>query len=292
MGAARLWRAAILTLLAAAAAGCTHVDLTQARSPCWKEPGAWCGFTRDFAVQSWEYAQLAQNTYEDDEDFAVLPETIVLRSNSGNSEKGYSYAIYDRMDGPVLKERIIAYRGTEFSFADWLHGNLSRRQNQLGLMTYEEVRAGLDREQGGVWSQVPISVTGHSLGGGIALEVSMKNADVDAFVFNESPNFEVPAEPAGARRLSVVERGDPLGRVRDIPTWVSLDTLVLNCRPASGPGSDHSIRKLAECLTWVAAYEDPDAYQSVQDNRITKPPIEPGDPNGDHPGAVLAKPEY
>lgn len=276
----------LMVLAAAAMLSACATDLTQARSPCLREPGGWCGFTRDFAVRSWEYAQLANNTYFDEaETFQRLPAGITLVSNSGNGEAGFAYAIYDRKAGGKLVERIIAFRGTEFSFDDWFAGNIGGKQNQLGMETYRQIRAELDADG---LTEVPIRVAGHSLGGAIAAQISMTTDGVDSFAFNQSPKFDIPEDPALSDRIAVTERGEGLGTVRDLYRNAPQDVLVINCRPRGAPWSDHSVFRLAQCLTWIAAYDSESALRSVEANAIPKPWVECGNRMDRHPGPRTA----
>ncbi len=276
----------LAALAAAAMLSACATDLTQARSPCVREPGGWCGFTRDFAVRSWEYAQLANNTYFDEgETFARLPAGITLNSKVGNDASGFAYAIYDRSEGGKLTERIIAFRGTEFSFDDWFAGNIGGKQNRLGLEVYQKIRSELDTEG---LADVPIKVTGHSLGGAIAAQISMTTDGVDSYAFNQSPKFDVPEIPARSERMAVTERGEGLGAVRELFRIAPQDVLVINCRPRGAPWSDHSVYRLAQCLTWIAAYDSEDAHRSVEANAIPKPWVECGDRTDRHPGPQSA----
>lgn len=272
----------LVVLAAATMLSACATDLTQARSPCVREPGGWCGFTRDFAVRSWEYAQLANNAYFDEaETFARLPAGISLVSNSGNDDSGFAYAVYDRREGDRLVERIIAFRGTEFSFDDWFAGNFGGKQNQRGLETYRQIRSELD---GQGLADIPVRVTGHSLGGAIAAQISLSTDGANSFAFNQSPKFDIPEIPARSERIAVTERGEGLGAVRDLFRNAPQDVLVINCRPRGAPWSDHSVYRLAQCLTWIAAYDSEDAHSSVMANAIPKPYVECGDRMDKHPG--------
>ena len=276
--------AALLAGLGLITSACA-ADLTQSRSPCLFEPGGWCGFTREFAEQSWEYAQLANDTYDDEEEFDALPSGITERHNSGNDDKGYAYALYDRLDDAKnLTETIIAFRGTESSLNDWVDGNFGGEHNERGLATYRMVREQLN-EAG--YHGVPVAVTGHSLGGAISAYISFREEGVSSFAFNQSPRFSIPEDmtPAGknVRRVTVAERGEALRVLRNFKQDNPQETLMINCRPKGAPWKDHSIRKLSECLTWIAAYESKSALQSVQANGIKKPAVECGPKDKIHP---------
>ena len=67
------------------------------------------------------------------------------------------------------------------------------------------------------------------------------------------------------------------------------DVLVINCRPRGAPWSDHSVYRLAQCLTWIAAYDSEDAHQSVEANAIPKPWVECGERMDRHPGPQAAQ---
>ena len=274
----------LMALAAATMLTACATDLTQARSPCIRDPGGWCGFTREFAVRTWEYAQLSNNTYfDDDETFAALPDGISLIRNSGNDESGFAYAIYDRQIDGKLTERIIAFRGTEFSFNDWFAGNIGGEHNQRGMEIYQRIRAELDAEG---LPDILVRVTGHSLGGAIAAQIAMMTDGVDSYAFNQSPKYDIPPDPADNERLAVTERGEGLGNIRELFRSAPQDVLVINCRPRGAPWSDHSVYKLAQCLTWIAAYDDASAFKSVEANAIPKPWVECGVRSDNHPGPI------
>ncbi len=273
----------IAVLAAAATLSACATDLTQARSPCVREPGGWCQFTREFADKTWDYAQLANDSYADKEQFPALPGGIDLVRNSDNDSSGLAYSIFDRKQNGRLVERIIAFRGSEFSFDDWFAGNIEGKQNARGLATYRKIREELDADG---FKDVPISVTGHSLGGAIAAHVALVVDGVTSYAFNQSPRFVIPAEPAMSERMAVTERGEVLGGLREFYRDAPQDTLIINCRPRGAPWKDHSIRRLAQCLTWIAAYADPRAYASVVANHIPKPWVECGNHSDPHPGPI------
>jgi len=276
-----------LSVLAAAAllSACA-TDLTQARSPCLRDPGGWCGFTREFAVRTWEYGQLSNDAYDDETKFASLPQGIVLVRNSDNDRSGFAYSVFDRMENGQRVERIIAFRGTESSISDWFSGNFGGKHKERGKELYRLERAALDSDG---HHDIPIKLTGHSLGGAIAADIALGDDAVDSFAFNQAPNFDVPPNPSQSEHLVVIERGEALAGVRGLFGNTPQEMLVINCRPRGAPWKDHSIRRLSECLTWIAAYNDPRAFASVTANKIKKPWVECGQREDPHPGPDIQK---
>lgn len=282
----RLWRIALAVAGAAILPGCATVDeevLSQrSTGPCPSDPGGWCDFTREIAERVWPYAQMATNAYEASADDFELPPGIVTRYKADNDGSGFAYQIFDRLENGRLAEVIVAFRGTE-GFADWLHGNLLGRQNRKGLRVVETVFAQLD-EAG--YRNIPVTVTGHSLGGGIAHYVSLRQmpprvdgaarAVAASYVFNNSPRYW--RGPAQVPRIAVVERGEVLTLLRGPANEATQRYLSINCQPGYSPIGDHNMRRLAECLTWIAAFDDPAAKAALRSNPgIGKPPSQQND---------------
>lgn len=301
---ARLLRRVAAVGLAASLSGCAGSlpDLTQARGPCTSEQGGWCPFTRDMAVQAWRYAQLSSNAYCDHTPTFELPAgyAIVsrlpdqktceleraaakgdkaakaalkpLRKASSEPTHGFAYTVYDkRSPAGRLERRVIAFRGTDFGqIADWFHGTIRSTQRKQGLALYAQERQKLDAQGA---KNVPIDVTGHSLGGAIALQVSLANEGADAYVFNTSPRYKLMA-PNANLRIGIAERGDVLAGLRSRSMPARQDLLIINCAPKANNVKDHSARRLAGCLTWIAAQSDPAARASVAANAIPQPPGE------------------
>ncbi|MDE1467908.1 hypothetical protein [Aurantiacibacter sp. D1-12] len=233
----------------------------------------WNAGTRALAANSWLYAQLAINAYEDHEAF-ILPGDVVQRTPTlGNDDIGYAYVIFDRFDGDELVETIIAYRGTEPGFDDFVLGSVLGGHHDRGLATAMAVYEQMQAPQ---YAQTSLSLTGHSLGGGVAMEVSEQPLGEDGegrariVAFNSAPRFG--ALDSETDRLSIVERGDWLGFLRQFGNRPS-EAYSLDCQPGFSPGRDHSMRDLAECLTWIAAYDDPEAGLSLAQNPLIGRPV-------------------
>ena len=269
-----------------------YPDLTQSRSPCRSEPGGWCGFVREAAVKSYPYAMLSSNAYQDEDEYAVLPPGIVEREANDNDDSGLAYSVFDRFrpdtDPSTEKPlaRVIAFRGTEFgSASDIFSGSLGDRQRKRARLVYQIERAWLDAEHG---AEIPIEVTGHSLGGALATQISIENAGVKAFVFNTSPFFSGDPMQNDDDRLAIAERDEFLRVLRRYKAQPAANVVLLNCQPSASAGQKHSIRRLADCLTWIAAYQDQPAFDLLDkdDDPITKPEIECGEADKVHPGSI------
>lgn len=262
-------------------------DLSQSRSPCQTEPGGWCSFVRQAATQSYPYAMLSSNAYQDQDEYTVLPAGFAKREEADNDGSGLAYIVVDRfakearVGKPVA--RIIAFRGTESgSRSDLFSGNLGDGQRDGARAIYTLERAFLDANG---MADVPIEVTGHSLGGALATQISIDNPDVKAFVFNTSPLFSGDPMQNSGNRLAIAERGEFLRLLRRYREPAAANVVVINCSPTADVGSKHSIRKLADCLTWIAAYEDQAAFAVLASNGIDKPEVECGPADKPHSGA-------
>ncbi|MBB3035469.1 hypothetical protein [Alteriqipengyuania lutimaris] len=266
-------RALCLAIAVLFLSGCVSLqsDLTQARTACLDAPGRWCDFTADLATASWRYAQLSQNAYgpKDRKNFQLL-EDIEERKVEDNNSAGLAYAVFDRMEQGDVAETILAFRGTEFSHLnDWLRGNIGKTQRRQAVEVFDALRMGLDQSGR---REIPITVAGHSLGGALAMQVSLERG-VPAYIFNSSPRFRPDSVAREARRVSVDERGEILRALRRFKRMQVSDGLVINCEAGIRPIGDHSMRRLADCLTWIAAFSDETAFASLGRNGIVAPRV-------------------
>ena len=285
--AALIRRAPVLAVLPLLA-GCitAYPDLTQSRSPCRTEPGGWCDFVREAAVEAYPYAMLSSNAYADEDTYTDLPYAFLEREQAGNDDSGFAYSVFDRhaVEGTrrILKARVIAFRGTEFgSTSDIVSGSLGDAQRDQARAVYAAERAALDAEG---YTAIPIETTGHSLGGALATQISIDNPGVRAFVFNTSPFFSGDPGRGDMDRLAITERGEFLRVLRRYKAPPASEAIVINCNPSDSAGEKHSIRRLADCLTWIAAYADDAAFEALAPNGIAKPEIECGEADKRHPG--------
>ena len=222
-------------------------------------PSGWADQIRSAAVEAYPYAQMSNNAYADSSAYDLGPEFTNCKSMP-NDRLGFAYSTCERRKDGQLREVIIAFRGTEgFVSKDMLCGNLLGCQNKEGLQAYKRIREAYP-------SSVDVNVTGHSLGGAIATYVSLREPNVKSYIFNNSPRFNAHGPIPDNRRLAIVERGEILkvlrGPGREAPqTYVSI-----NCTRGFGPLRQHSIRRLADCLTQIAAWQDDSAKASLGRN--------------------------
>ncbi len=285
------FRALFMSASAALVAGCAH-DVTVLSRDC-DGGGGWCPQARAVAGASWQYAQLAQNSYwqgaegtDRYTDLAyVLPPAIKERHASVDDRYGYAFSLFDRFDGAGrLSEVILAYRGTEGP-KDWWHGTLLGRQGGRGLTTYRQVRVGLDAAG---YADVPVTLAGHSLGGRIADHVLKRvrreqgalPPTLSSYLFNPNAAGDdlgpLPADGSGPVHIAVSEAGEIAGWVRAAKADRAWDGYVIDCQTTIDPIRKHYMRRLADCLTWIAAQGDDEAGVSVRRNEILPPPIEGG----------------
>lgn len=254
-------RNAALAALFILCSACTYF---QKERLTYSGPSPWADQVRRAAVEAYPYAQMSNNAYADAGRYALGPEFTTVR-DVPNDKIGFAYSLFERRSGGQLREVIIAFRGTEFtSLRDWGLGNIMAAQNAEGLKLYESVRASTPAD-------VPVNVTGHSLGGGIATHVSLRHANVKTYIFNASPRFWKSGGIPDNRRLSIVEYGEALKVARLLGREAPQTYISINCSPYAHPVEQHRIRALADCLTQIAAWDDPAARASLRRNRISWP---------------------
>lgn len=226
-----------LAALALVSSGCAHGGLMPTEDH------------RTFAADAFEYAVLAQNAYARPHQWLALPDDVSLIAECPNDEIGLAYSIFVRQE-PGKKEYVFAFRGTEDRL-DWAHGNFRFDQQERAepiVRRFVEAHPADD-----------IVFVGHSLGGALAIHGSLRNQGRRVYVFNSSPRFYVPAgydsKADASDRLSIVEKGEVLKAVR-IPFKEAWQTYMpYNCFGKGDAIEQHSMLKLAMCLTRIAASE-------------------------------------
>ncbi len=295
-------RRAALALLLLSLSGCvTYPDITQSRSPCRMDPGGWCGFVREAAEVSYPYALAATNAYVGDSDvYAELGNSLVrlerLPIDEDDADTGFDYQVFAQFppspgDAPRdADERapdayIMAFRGTDFDGpADIFYGTVRDDQLELAHKYFDLERARFHADAKWI-------TTGHSLGGALAAEISIRHADVKAWMFNVSPFYRGKSMVNDGNRTVINERGEALRSLRKFRAAPASDLFVINCTPQAGRFTKHKIRPLADCITWIAAYESKDALSVVKANDVRKPAVECGEEGKKHPGPGTAQTE-
>jgi putative lipase involved disintegration of autophagic bodies len=123
------------------------------------------------------------------------------------NESGLAYDIFENQNS---NEVIFAFRGTDDK-KDFTKANLTISSHNLQYkQATERFKAYLDTHK-----DKNITLTGHSLGGALALSLSV-NYGLDAIVFNSSPRVceEIDDKYFPARRVMVYEDGEILATVR------------------------------------------------------------------------------
>jgi hypothetical protein len=172
--------------------------------------------------------------------------------------KGLSYAVYVHSAAGRVDEAVLAYRGTD-DLRDWAQNlRLTDEQTVEGDQVFREFADRYRREGVG-----KISVTGHSLGGGLALRMSFLAEGAPATVFNWAP-FSPPqdSQRADHPRVCVWEKNEVLAFVRakqEKPAiaWDGTRLIRVNFSHAS-TDRQHKMEPLARSLVMAAAPYDAD----------------------------------
>ena len=264
------WASAAILLLASGCQTIREVPQTHGH------PSRWSAETRAVAAETYSYALMANNAYA--AGHVDLGPDLHEIGGDPAGPCGFAYRTFERRSGGRAVEVILAYRGTEFTDpGDWLCGNLLGTQNRSGLAAYDSWRDRTPRH-------IPVNVTGHSLGGGIATFVSINRSRVNSYAFNSSPRFWRRGRQQENRRISVVENGEILNLARLFGREATQLYVSLGCSRGN-PVSQHAMLKLAGCLTEIAAIGCAEA-RSARDRNLSlrRPngpwPREPGDEAG------------
>ena len=215
----------------------------------------WCNEIREISVKSWKYAQLSKNVYESDYKFKLTDYFEEIESFENTYIDFYSTLFLDKMNG----DYVLVFRGTD-SFKDFKTGNNPFRQiqNNYALIVFDYIVNKYNLRN--------ITVTGHSLGGGMSIHTSLNRPNVIAYSFNGSPVFKKSAE-FNNERYSIVENGEVLKLLRIFGREATQLYTSIGCSNGN-PIKQHDMKSLAVCLTKIAAIEDEEAKMSLKNNDI------------------------
>ncbi len=187
------------------------------------------------------YAIMSSNAYNRDTQIKLPNWNRVKRFITSH---GFSADIYLSNN---KKESIIAFRGTDDP-KDWRYGNIDINIDGQ-YNDADELFKWVKNKYG---QNIKISTTGHSLGGGLAIHVSLRNKDVDAFVFNPSPRFfsKGSYDKYNNRVVVIYESGEILSLVR--PFFSTLRKVKYEKYMFNFLGgniiSEHGIEAFARCM--------------------------------------------
>jgi hypothetical protein len=219
---------------------------------------------QEYAEQTYLYAQLADNAYPDSLKW-TLPDTIRLVRSAEHEPTGFAARVYEFGKPGALSKVMIAYRGTEGPILisrDWRKGNWTTQQHPYAEALYDSVRRDYPE-------YVSVQATGHSLGGALALQVSITRDHASAFAFNTSYRVKRRPPEKTSLRISIQERGEILTPVRWIlPNMTLRHVRGFNCK-RGGPIDNHGMTALARCLTRAAAAREQGALESLQRNPVS-----------------------
>jgi hypothetical protein len=174
----------------------------------------------DAASRAWPYALMSSNVYLDAEDSPpyLIPDWQVAsrwESPSGLALEEWHHRTSGDVDGIA-----VIFKGTDFtSLADW-RTNLAVIEPRQHREAFAYMQGAMSRARA---EQAHVVVAGHSLGGAIALNMSLRIPGVEMFGFNPSPRafYDVGHVPE-ARRTLMYESGEILSFLR-WPWWHRLN---------------------------------------------------------------------
>lgn len=165
------------------------------------------------AIKAYKYALLSSNVYRSPVDKPIFNIDGLSEPVRYESMSGLAAEVYRVHREKALTEIIVVFKGTDFSsLHDWAN-NISLYFEPTQYREARELVEALLKEEKS--SKTKITVTGHSLGGGIALNMSFLFDGVNAVVFNTSPRaFYAANSDYKNERILISESGEALKGVR------------------------------------------------------------------------------
>jgi|GEM_PF-2830679 len=168
--------------------------------------------TLDAASRAWPYALMSSNVYMDPKDSPAYLIPGWDLSSRWESPSGLALEEWHHRSGGKIDVIAVIFKGTDFtSIADW-RTNFALIEPRQHREAFEYMQAVMKRSQA---EGTQVVVAGHSLGGAIALNMSLRIPGAEFFGFNTSPRafYNVGTIPQ-ARRTLIYESGELLSFVR------------------------------------------------------------------------------
>jgi esterase/lipase len=176
-----------------------HVQTERGHKSCY--PNKDNAFFKDdenlIATKVYPYAIMSNNSYQDEEQIPLVGYQFLNRYQANND---FSADVYRAMNGDI----VISFRGTELNIKDIQYGTIQDSQIKSAKELYDKIKSYNNCSN--------IIVTGHSLGGALALDLSMKNKGVDAIVFNTSLFGVNTNKKYENNRILINEKGEFLSK--------------------------------------------------------------------------------
>lgn len=210
------------------------------------------------AKENYVYALMSANAY--DKGFQVeIPGWE--RTNRLISKHGFSADIYISDNH---KNVVIAYRGTD-DLKDWTYANLDT-DGEGQYLDADNVFKKVVKK----YSDLKIMTVGHSLGGGLAIHVSVTHKDIDAVVFNPSPRVFVSKDDIKyTNKVTIIyETGEILTAIRAMFTTLNkIDHTEYKYNYLGGHSiSEHSMPNFASCMYASTIEEEVHYASKCKDN--------------------------
>jgi len=229
-----------------------------------KPPGAEFAY-QDYAEQTYLYSQMSDNAYDRTSPWHLPERFREVDAVDDKDGTGFAAKIFEEGPQEAPTRIIVSFRGTEGSLLvsrDWWNGNFRMKQQRQAENYYQLWRAKYP-------DSVPFVTTGHSLGGALALQISINYVGVPAYVFNSSYRVRQRGIEAENQRLSIAETWDVANLVRyGLPNPTILHLRGFDCTEGS-PITNHGMTALARCLTRIAAAREDAAVESLRANQAS-----------------------